>query len=157
MTTEKPPQTLLPHDGQLFGNEHHFAVRVYFEDTDISGIVYHANYLRYFERARSDLLRVLDIDHRSAMEEDDGAFAVAEMNIKYVRPAKLNDNLLVVTQVTSVRAAGSHMAQKIYRDGELLATVELLVVYITFSGRAKRMPKAWLTAFESVNIHNADT
>ena len=151
------PSDISPHDGRFVDGQHFFACRVYFEDTDFSGIVYHANYLRYFERARSDLLRVLDIDHRSAMEEDDGAFAVAEMNIKYVRPAELNDNLLVVTQVTSVRAAGSHMAQKIYRDGERLATVELLVVYITFSGRAKRMPKHWLTAFESVNIHNADT
>ncbi|MBU2588834.1 MAG: thioesterase family protein, partial [Alphaproteobacteria bacterium] len=79
-----------PPGGILDGARHLYAVRVYYEDTDLSGITYHANYLRWFERARSDLLRVLEIDQRAAIESGEGAYALSEVNLKYLRPAKLD-------------------------------------------------------------------
>ena len=85
MTLPQPPS------GRFDGNQHLFAVRVYFEDTDLSGVVYHANYLRWFERARSDMLRLLGIDQRAAHEADEGAYAVSALDLRYLRPAKLDD------------------------------------------------------------------
>ena len=96
-------------DGTLDGDRHLYAVRVYYEDTDLSGITYHANYLRWFERARSDLLRQLEIDQRSAIEAGVGAYAVSEVNLKYLRPAKLDDDVLIETRCTELRAASCRM------------------------------------------------
>src|SRR3546814_4190222 len=76
--------------GVIDGPRHLYAVRVYYEDTDLSGVTYHANYLRWFERARSDLLRLLDIDQRAAFEAGEGAWAVADISLRYLRPAKLD-------------------------------------------------------------------
>ena len=94
-----------PPDGVIDGSRHLYAVRVYYEDTDLSGITYHANYLRWFERARSDLLRRLEIDQRSAIEEGTGAYAVSELSLKYLSPAKLDDDVTIVTTCTQMRAA----------------------------------------------------
>ena len=74
-----------PPDGLIDGNRHLYAVRVYYEDTDLSGITYHANYLRWFERARSDLLRLLGIDQRGAIEAGEGAYAVADLSLALPR------------------------------------------------------------------------
>ncbi len=93
------------------GTLHHYAVRVYYEDTDLSGITYHANYLRWFERARSDLLVRLGIDQRAAIEDGTGAYAVADMTIKYLRPARLDDDVLIETRCTQLRAASCRMHQ----------------------------------------------
>src|SRR3546814_881037 len=84
-----------PYQGGFIGREHWFALRVYFEDTDLSGIVYHANYLRFMERARSDMLRAAGIDQRAAAENQDGVYAIADLQIRYRRPAKLDDALVV--------------------------------------------------------------
>src|SRR3546814_8827223 len=92
--------------GAFAGAAHHYRLRVYFEDTDLSGIVYHANYLRYMERARSDMLRLAGIDQRAAMEAGEGAWAVTDLAIKYLRPAKLDDDLHVVSHVEAVREIG---------------------------------------------------
>ena len=74
----------LPYQGRFVGKAHHFAVRVYFEDTDFSGVVYHANYLRFMERGRSDLLRLLGIDQRGAHEGGEGVYVVADLQIRYL-------------------------------------------------------------------------
>ena len=84
-----------PVEGRFDGIEHRFPVRVYFEDTDLSGVVYHANYLRYMERARSDMLRLAGIDQRAAQEAREGAYAVSALAIRYRAPAKLDDALVV--------------------------------------------------------------
>ena len=84
-----------PATGRFIAAVHHFPLRVYFEDTDLSGLVYHANYLRYMERARSDMLRVAGIDQRAAQEEGTGVYAVTDLKIAYRRPARLDDDLLV--------------------------------------------------------------
>ena len=81
-----------PYRGAFAGGTHHFALRVYFEDTDVAGIVYYANYLKYMERARSDMLRAVGVDQRAALDAADGVYAVAEVAIRYLRSARLNDD-----------------------------------------------------------------
>ena len=94
-----------PATGRFLSAVHHFPLRIYFEDTDLSGLVYHANYLRYMERARSDMLRIAGIDQRENHESGGGVYAVTDLNIRYRRPARLDDDLMVVSRVTDVRAA----------------------------------------------------
>lgn len=136
-----------PPDGTLDGDRHLYAVRVYYEDTDLSGITYHANYLRWFERARSDLLRRLEIDQRAAIEEGEGAYAVSEVGLKYLRPAKLDDDVLIETRCTQMRAASCRMQQRAWRGGELLAEAELRIGFVAPDGRPTRQPLAWREAF----------
>src|SRR5690606_29971062 len=95
-----PSKTPQPASGLFEDGLHLFAVRVYYEDTDLSGVVYHANYLRWFERARSDMLRLLGIDQRAAVEAGEGAYAVAEMNILYRVPARLGDAVVITTRAS---------------------------------------------------------
>ena len=138
-------------DGTLEGDTHLYAVRVYYEDTDLSGITYHANYLRWFERARSDLLRRLDIDQRAAIEAGGGAYAVSAINLKYLRPAKLDDDVLIETRCTELKAASCRMHQLAFRlagkQRELLAEAHLRVGFVSPEGRPKRQPKEWRAAF----------
>lgn len=134
-------------DGIIQGDRHLYAVRVYYEDTDLSGITYHANYLRWFERARSDLLRRLEIDQRAAIEEGGGAYAVSEINLKYLRPAKLDDDVLIETSCTELKAASCRMHQRAMRGEELLAEAHLRVGFVSPSGRPIRQPYEWRAAF----------
>ena len=134
-------------DGVIQGDRHLYAVRAYYEDTDLSGIVYHANYLRWFERARSDLLRRLDIDQRAAIESGEGAYALSEVNLKYLRPAKLDDDVLIETRCTELKAASCRMHQKAFKGDELLAEAHLRVGFISLEGRPKRQPVEWRAAF----------
>ncbi|MEZ5680549.1 MAG: YbgC/FadM family acyl-CoA thioesterase [Erythrobacter sp.] len=136
-----------PPDGVLDGSRHLYAVRVYYEDTDLSGITYHANYLRWFERARSDLLRRLEIDQRAAIEAGEGAYAVSELTLKYLRPAKLDDDVLIETRCTELGAASCRMHQKAWRGDELLAEAHLRVGFVSPSGRPKRQPEECRAAF----------
>ena len=136
-----------PPDGVINGDTHLYAVRAYYEDTDLSGIVYHANYLRWFERARSDLLRRLGIDQRAAIEEGGGAYAVSEINLKYLRPAKLDDDIIIHTRCTELKAASCRMHQKAFRGEELLAEAHLRVGFVSPNGRPIRQPEEWRAAF----------
>ncbi|MFZ9395497.1 MAG: YbgC/FadM family acyl-CoA thioesterase [Erythrobacter sp.] len=141
-----------PPGGCFDGARHLYAVRVYYEDTDLSGITYHANYLRWFERARSDLLRMLHIDQRAAIEagargEDGGAYAVSEINLKYLRPARLDDDVVIETRCTELGAASCRMHQTAWRGDELLAEAQLRVGFITPDGRPRRQPDEWRAAF----------
>jgi acyl-CoA thioester hydrolase len=122
-------------------------VRVYFEDTDLSGVVYHANYLRYMERARSDMLRLVGIDQRAVMEAGEGAYAVSEMAIKFRRPAKLDDALVVVSRLIRVRAAAVHIHQRVIRGPELLAEADVTAALVAPDGRPKRQPAGWASAY----------
>ena len=136
-----------PVEGRFDGREHRFPVRVYFEDTDLSGVVYHANYLRFMERARSDMLRLVGIDQRAAMEAGEGAYAVSELAIKYRRPAKLDDALTVISRLTQVRAAAVHIHQRVMRGPELLAEANVVAALVAPDGRPKRQPAAWAAAY----------
>lgn len=137
-----------PPSGHFEGSRHHFWVRVYFEDTDISGIAYHANYLRWCERARSEILRLLDIDQRGAWDSGMGAYAVAEANLKYRRPAKLGDALEIITSATELRAASLRLHQRIVRGVELLAEVDIRLGFVSPDGRPQRQPDVWRQAFD---------
>lgn len=142
-------EQMQPASGQITGSRHLFPVRVFFEDTDLSGIAYHANYLKWCERARSDILRLLGIDQRAAFEAGEGYYAVSEANIKWLRPARFDDVLLVETRCSQLRAASARMHQRILRAGELLAEVEIIAAFLSSDGRPTRQPDAWRAAFAS--------
>ena len=143
-----PPPPFVP--GAFVGAEHHYRARVYFEDTDLSGIVYHANYLRYMERARSDMLRLAGIDQRAAMEAGDGAWAVTDLAIKDRRPAKLDDDLLVVSTVEAVRGASVMIAQRILRGAETLTDGRVTAAFLSPDGRPRRQPAGWADRFTAI-------
>jgi acyl-CoA thioester hydrolase len=136
-----------PYEGAFVGGTHHFALRVYFEDTDVAGIVYYANYLKYMERARSDMLRCAGIDQRAALEAGEGVYVVAEANIKYVASAKLDDDLVVLSAVRAVRAASCLIHQRVMRGHHMLADATITAAFLA-GGRPKRQPRAWVEAFE---------
>ncbi|PKP93422.1 MAG: tol-pal system-associated acyl-CoA thioesterase [Alphaproteobacteria bacterium HGW-Alphaproteobacteria-16] len=138
---------LSPIAGRFDGHAHLFPVRVYFEDTDLSGVVYHANYLRFMERARSDMLRLAGIDQRAAHEAGEGAYAVTRMNLRFVAPARLDDALTVVSHLVRIRAASVDIHQRVMRNGELLTQAEVEAAFVAPSGRPKRQPKSWVEAF----------
>ena len=140
-----------PPSGLIDGTTHRFAVRAYFEDTDLSGVVYHANYLRWFERARSDFVRLLGIDQRAVNEAGEGAFAVADLTIRYAAPARLDDAVLIETTCEELGAASCRMHQIARReDGLLLSEARLRVGFVAPDGRPRRMPAAWRQAFTSI-------
>lgn len=147
-----------PPGGVIDGTRHLYAVRVYYEDTDLSGVTYHANYLRWFERARSDLLKLLDIDQRAAIEAGEGAYAVAQMELKYLRPAKLGDDVVIETLCLEAKAASCRMRQRAIRNfnlhfgakEEVLVEAVLRVGFVAPNGRPRRQPAAWLEAFHTV-------
>ena len=138
-----------PAGGRFEGDVHLFPVRVYYEDTDLSGVVYHANYLRWCERARSDILRLLGIDQRRAHEAGEGAYAVTELAIRYAAPARLDDLVVVASEVLSLGAASCRMAQSVRRGATLLAKATVRIAFVAPDGRPRRQPRGWLEAFHT--------
>lgn len=136
--------------GAFVGAAHQYRARVYFEDTDLSGIVYHANYLRYMERARSDMLRLAGIDQRAAMEAGEGAWAVTDLTIKYRSPARLDDDLLVVSTVEAVRGASVIIAQRILRGQDTLTDGRVTAAFLSPEGRPRRQPAGWADRFTAI-------
>lgn len=140
-----------PQRGRFVGREHRFPVRVFFEDTDLSGVVYHANYLRFMERARSDMLAVAGIDQRAAWESGHGVYVVASLNIRYRRPARLDDELTVVSRLAAYTAASATIHQRVMSDGEVLTDAEVLAAFVMpDGGKPRRQPRPWLTIFEGL-------
>src|SRR6476646_3541099 len=107
-----------PYRGGFVGPEHHFALSVYFDDTDEYGIVYYASYLKFIERARSDMMRAVDIDPPAELRATGSAYAVVEVDIRYRKPARLGDDLLVVSTVEQVRAYSVDIHQRVMRGPE---------------------------------------
>lgn len=142
------PPPFIP--GAFVGTEHRYRLRIYYEDTDLSGIVYHANYLRYMERARSDMLSLAGIDQRSAIETGEGAWAVTDLAIKYRRPAKLDDDLMVVSTVEAVRGASVIIAQRILRGQDELTNGRVTAAFLSPEGRPRRQPAGWADRFTAI-------
>jgi acyl-CoA thioester hydrolase len=121
-------------------------VRVYWEDTDASGVVYHANYLRWLERARTEWLRHLGFDQQRLMEQSAVGFTVADLSIRYLKPARLDDELLVLTRVSHVGKASIEFEQEIQyaqSGGRPLATASVRVGCVGLAGfRPQRLPDA---------------
>jgi acyl-CoA thioester hydrolase len=136
-----------PYQGAFVGSTHHFALRVYFEDTDVAGIVYYANYLKYMERARSDMLRCAGIDQRAALEAGEGVYVVAEAHIRYRGSARLDDDLVVLSGLEEVRAASCLIHQRVMRGHDILADAMITAAFLC-EGRPRRQPRAWVEAFE---------
>lgn len=150
MASPLEPLPLAPQGGRFDGPVHRFAVRVFFEDTDLSGMVYHANYLRWFERARSDMLRLLGIDQRTAHEDGTGVYALSEITLRYRAPARLDDAVLIESRAVELRAASCRMHQAALRDGTLLAEASLRVGFVGPDGRPRRQPAPWRAAFATI-------
>lgn len=125
------------------GRRHILPVRVYFEDTDFSGLVYHASYLRWCERGRSDFLRLLGVHHNELAAPADGtepaAFVVRRMQIEFLRPARIDEVLEVETRAGALTAATLELEQSVRRGGETLFTARVLVVLVSRSGRPQRL------------------
>lgn len=135
---------------QAGGRQHVLPVRVYFEDTDFSGLVYHASYLRWCERGRSDFLRLLGNDHRALIAGSAGrepaAFVVRRMKLEYLKPARIDEILEVSTRVHEVGAASLTLHQVVTRDGVPLFEAEVMVVLISVSGKPLRVSQALRSA-----------
>jgi len=149
--TMEPSPLDHPYRGGFVGGEHRFALTVYFEDTDTAGIVYYANYLKFMERARSDMLRAAGIDQRAAKEAGEGVYAVAEASIRYLRPARLGDDLLVVSTVEQVRAASVVIHQRVMRGSEVLADARITAAFLDPNDRPRRQPKQWVEKFKAIS------
>lgn len=121
---------------------HQFDLRVYYEDTDLAGIVYYANYLKFIERGRSEWVRGLGID-QAALRRDAGiVFAVRKVTAEYLRPAVFDDVLQVRTTLKDATGARIRLAQSVWRDEAALFEAEVLLVCLTPEGRAARLPAA---------------
>ena len=139
-----------PLSGVVEGAEHRLMVRVYYEDTDFTGLVYHANYLKFFERGRSDYLRVLGVHHHELRAHEDRlAFAVAHIDIRYLSPARIDDVITVRTRMLTMRGAQFTLEQTCERDGVTLCQGRINVVCIDGDGRPRRLPKAFAEALAS--------
>lgn len=130
---------------------HILPVRVYFEDTDFSGLVYHASYLRWIERGRSDYLRLLGIHHAALFAGKDGgepaAFVVRRMQLEFLRPARIDEVLEVETRAGTLTKATLELLQMVAREGEILFSASVLVALVSASGRPLRLPAAIAAAF----------
>ncbi|GAB4573758.1 MAG: tol-pal system-associated acyl-CoA thioesterase [Rhodothalassiaceae bacterium] len=144
---------LFPASGLIADGTHRLPVRVYYEDTDAGGIVYHAGYLRFFERGRSECLRLLGIDHAARQQDPDprarAGFAVRRVEIDYLAPAVLDDALIISTNIVHVGAAFVDVRQTVMRDGSCLARAVLRVALVDWQGRPCRLPAEWRERFEN--------
>jgi len=136
--------------------QHRFPVRVYYEDTDAGGIVYYANYLKFAERARTELLRVAGYDHNTIRRDHGFGFAVRRCSAEYLRPALLDDALEVATTVERVGGASFEMRQRIARDGEPIADVDVLIACIGRDGGSARMPRGMRDALRGYAAGQAE-
>jgi acyl-CoA thioester hydrolase len=141
-----------PYRGGFVGREHHFALTVYFEDTDAYGIVYYANYLKFMERARSDMIRAVGVDQAAELRASGSAYAVVEVDIRYKRPGRLGDDLLVVSTVDQVRASSVHIQQRVMRGEEICADARVIAAFLDGEGRPRRQPGHWVEKFKQLTM-----
>jgi acyl-CoA thioester hydrolase len=133
------PHRDLPTAGNFDGRIHHLPVRIYYEDTDMTGIVYHANYLKYFERGRSDFLRSVGIHHHELLMRDPPlAFAITGIDTKFKMAARIDDCLIVRTAFDSLKGVRLKITQSIWRDTVCIATADVEAVCIDLEGKPRR-------------------
>ena len=140
-------------DGEIRDGRHVMQIRVYYEDTDFSGIVYHANYLRFMERSRTNYLRLLGAGHRVLFEETEKeapgfAFVVRSMTLEFLEPARMDDILEIVTQPEEVKGASIMLHQKIWRGADVLVEAQVRVAFVS-SGKARPIPKSLRIAMKA--------
>lgn len=132
--------------GRIEGGRHVLPIRVYFEDTDFSGLVYHTSYLRWCERGRSDFIRLLGVNHGDLFAASEGreaaAFVVRRLEVDYLRPARIDEVLEIVTEGAETGGAHLTLVQRVERDGRPLCRVVVKVVLVSQSGKPMRLPAA---------------
>ncbi|MCT8997936.1 tol-pal system-associated acyl-CoA thioesterase [Chelativorans intermedius] len=136
--------------GRLTATGHRLKARVYFADTDFTGVVYHARYLEFLERGRSDFLRLAGVHHTELAEGKHGerlAWVVRRMEIDFQRPARIDDIVTVDTRVERISGARIFMAQELLRDDTLLVSARVEAAIIGASGKPRRFPREWAAAF----------
>jgi acyl-CoA thioester hydrolase len=149
-----PGPPLTAHlDGAIRDGRHSMQIRVYYEDTDFSGIVYHANYLRFMERGRTNHLRLMGAEQHALFAEAQAetagfAFVVRSMQIDYLKPARMDEILEVMTWPVAVKGASITLAQQVRRKGEILVSAQVRVAFIS-EGRAQPIPKALRTLLKA--------
>ena len=137
---ETPPQ------GWMVGSVHVYPVRVYYEDTDVGRVVYYANYLKFAERARTEMLRLIGFPHAEMMERDGRALAVRRCEADYIRPARFDDSLEVHTGNIALGAASLWINQRVKRDGDDLVVLRVRLACIGQDGKPARLPARLRTA-----------
>ncbi|MBO0751568.1 MAG: tol-pal system-associated acyl-CoA thioesterase [Bradyrhizobiaceae bacterium] len=140
-------------DGEIRDGRHYMTVRVYYEDTDFSGIVYHASYLRFMERGRTNYLRLLGASQRALFQEAANealgfAFVVRSMNIEFLKPARMDDLLVVITAPHEVKGASMTLQQEVLRGDDRLAQARVRVAFVA-GGRARPIPKPLRTLMKA--------
>jgi acyl-CoA thioester hydrolase len=147
---EREAELLAGISGAITPAGHRLKARVYYADTDFSGVVYHARYLEFLERGRSDFLRLSGVHHTELMDGKHGeriVWVVRRMEIDFHSPARIDDILTVETRAEKISGARIFMAQRLMRDDELLVAAKVEAAIIGELGRPKRFPKEWIAAF----------
>ena len=150
MTSESGAGEAMPSSGRHTADGHVLPVRIYFEDTDFSGVVYHASYLRYMERGRTEYVRLLGVHHSALDAGETGeplAFAVHRLEVEFRRPARIDDVVEVVTRPKEIRGARIILSQTVRRGAELLVDATVTVVLVNRAGRPCRIPDALAERF----------
>lgn len=127
--------------GTFDGRTHFYPVHIFYEDTDFSGVVYHANYLRFLERARSSFLNLLGITHANLWDEHQLAFTIQKISIEYKSPAKVDDHLVIHTTYDHLKGARLLISQSCYREKTLIVKADIEAACITASGKPVRSPE----------------
>lgn len=135
--------------GHVDGDAHYFPLKVWWEDTDAGGIVYYANYLKFTERARSAMLKLIGVEQRAMLDADDGAmFAVRDVRVTYLEPARLDDDLVVRTRLAELKGATITLDQDVLRGGAELVRSSVRAAFIGLGGRPRRIPQQVRAAME---------
>lgn len=153
---------VVPFGGEIRDGRHHLTLRVYYEDTDVGGVVFYANYLRFLERGRSDFLRALGVDQRAlmeggGMEGNEGGpmtFVARRCEIDYLKPARYDDVIEVVTWIAEARGASAIMAQDVRRGDDLLATARVTIAATGQDGRPRPLPRSLRHIFTTLVCSN---
>ena len=139
-----------PTSGQIVDGQHVLPLRIYYEDTDAQGIVYYANWLRFLERGRTELLRLLGQEHSAFRVERGLNWVVRRCTVDYLKPARLDDSVEILTGCGELRGASLHMLQEVRRGGETLLRADLLIACMDDTGRPARLPAPVRTALAQV-------
>src|SRR5574344_2041823 len=124
---------ILPATGKIMNKIFAFPIRIYYEDTDAGGIVYYANYLKFAERARSEFIRLLNVNQQKELAENQTGFVVRSCKIEYLASARLDDSLVITCQVIELGGASIVMKQEIYKDDDLLTTIEVKLINMSLA------------------------
>ncbi len=139
-----------PYRGGLVGHEHHYAVHIYFEDTDAFGVVYYANYLKFLDRARSDMIRVAGVDQAAELHRSGSAYVVAEVNIRYLASGRLGDDIVILSTIEAVRGVSILIHQRVMRGQQQLADARVTAAFLDRNGRPQRQPREWVERFKAI-------